>query len=78
MRVWMRSTVTVSLNLVYCVVVRLLTVVVATVRSEGGAECRKIQKEMKPPGEEDGPLGASGLTMKEEPDAKWNGGGVMV
>ena len=46
-----------------------------TVRSEGGAECRKIQKEMKPPGEE---LDVAGMTMKPDPDDNnWNGSVVL-
>ncbi|KAF7789610.1 hypothetical protein EIP86_000556 [Pleurotus ostreatoroseus] len=39
-------------------------------RSEGGAECRKIQKEMKPTGDE---ADMAGLLMKNEPDEGWNG-----
>ena len=45
------------------------------VRSEGGAECRKVQKEMRPPGEEDAPLG---VALKQDPDDKWSSGGIMV
>lgn len=48
-------------------------------RSEGGAECRKIQKEMKPTGDEGDMVMGNGLMMKPEPDDNWSGsGGVMV
>ncbi|KAH9942746.1 hypothetical protein B0H21DRAFT_515332 [Amylocystis lapponica] len=51
-------------------------------RSEGGAECRKIQEELTPnPGEmPDMSLsGASNLGMKPDPDGVWTGmGGLMM
>lgn len=50
-------------------------------RSEGGAECRKIQKEIRPTGEEDdsdpgvsGPPGG----LKPDPDGNWGVSGGIV
>lgn len=52
------------------------------VRSEGGAECRKIQKEMRPNGEDaeasEGSSGASTANLKPDPDGNWSVGGIVM
>lgn len=49
-------------------------------RSEGGAECRKIQKEIKPSGDdtEDGLAVTVSSTLKPDPDANWDANGNIV
>ncbi|GJE89966.1 transcription factor [Phanerochaete sordida] len=49
-------------------------------RSEGGAECRKIQKEIRPNGD-DAPEASDGSTsssLKPDPDATWNSGSLVM
>ena len=49
------------------------------VRSEGGAECRKIQKEMRPNGDEaDASDASAGATPVMKPDPDWVGNGTIV
>lgn len=50
-------------------------------RSEGGAECRKIQKEMRPNGEEAheaSDASTSSSSLKPDPDANWGGGSIVM
>ena len=62
--------------------VLLLTLTISpTVRSEGGAECRKIQKEMRPNGEEApeaSDASTSSSSLKPDPDANWSGGSIVM
>ncbi|KAI9066239.1 hypothetical protein FKP32DRAFT_1566282 [Trametes sanguinea] len=46
-------------------------------RSEGGAECRKVQEELMPGGAE-GSAPPSGSDVKPDPDGGWSSGGMMM